>query len=171
MTFVKGQVPHNKTEHIQKVCKCGKVFDVAPSYDRVKSCSMKCAKTGSTPWNKGKKCKSAWNKGLTGIWTGPANPMWKGGITKADKVERVRFRQTMQRQVFERDNYTCQICDQYGGNLQVDHIKRWSEYPEMRFDLSNCRTLCMACHYFITFKRKIPEGIVWGNGLNRGMTS
>ena len=25
--------------------------------------------------------------------------------------------------VFQRDNYTCQMCDQYGGYLEVDHIK------------------------------------------------
>lgn len=92
---------------------------------------------------------------------------WKGGITPTDRAARVKFRRELQLIVFERDNYTCQICDQYSGYLQVDHIKKWSEYPELRFDLDNCRTLCMACHYYITFKRKMPLGTIWGHNLSR----
>jgi hypothetical protein len=91
---------------------------------------------------------------------------WKGGLTSASRMERVKFRKTMQKQVFARDNYICQFCEA-GGNLQVDHIKKWSDYPELRFDIDNCRTLCMACHYYITFKRVIPKGQVWGHNLNK----
>lgn len=50
------------------------------------------------------------------------------------------------RQVFERDNFTCQFCKQRGGQLQADHIKPWSLYPEFRYDLNNGRTLCITCH-------------------------
>ena len=100
---------------------------------------------------------------------GKDNPRWKGGITPINQAERTRFRQYLQAKVFNRDNYTCQICEQYGGSLQVDHIKSWKEYPELRFDVNNCRTLCMACHYYITFKRKLPQGVVWGHNLSRRM--
>lgn len=48
--------------------------------------------------------------------------------------------------VFERDNYTCQICNQRGGKLQADHIKPYSLYPDCRWDLDNGRTLCIECH-------------------------
>lgn len=96
---------------------------------------------------------------------------WKGGITSADKKERLKFRQTMQQVILARDNYTCQICDQYGGSLQIDHIKGWADYPELRFELDNCRTVCMACHYFVTFKRKMPEGTIWGHNLSKRVTS
>lgn len=81
--------------------------------------------------------------------------------------ERRRFQKEIQKRVFERDDYTCQICGQKGGNLQVDHIKSWADYPELRFDMDNCRTLCMACHYYVTFKRKIPKNVIWGNNFSK----
>ena len=91
---------------------------------------------------------------------------WKGGITTKDKLERIKFRKYIQKKVFERDNYTCQICDEQGGKLQVDHIQSWAEYVELRFNIENCRTLCQECHYEITFKKPMPQTIkTWGHNL------
>ena len=118
--------------------------------------ALRRANLGRTPWNKGKTHLAKDN-----------NPAWKGGTSSQNNADRVRFRRFYQKLVFQRDNFTCQMCDQYAGYLQVDHIKRWADYPELRFELNNCRTLCMACHYYITFKRKIPEGIIWGHNLSR----
>lgn len=140
-------------------------------------------KKGHEPWSKGKGNPSAkgnsyakgitpWNKGIK--WARMAkenNPAWKGGVRSENDKDRARFRKQYQQLVFERDNYTCQICDVYGASIQVDHIKRWSEYPDLRFNLDNCRTLCMACHYYVTFKRKIPAGIIWGHNLSKRKTS
>lgn len=91
---------------------------------------------------------------------------WKGGITEKDKLERSRFRREIQKIVFKRDNFTCQMCGEKGGYLQVDHIQSWKDYIDLRFDINNCRTLCMDCHYFITFGKKKPSNVKnWGHNL------
>ncbi len=48
--------------------------------------------------------------------------------------------------VFTRDDWTCQDCRKRGGNLVADHVKSWAEHPELRYDVSNGRTLCVPCH-------------------------
>lgn len=48
--------------------------------------------------------------------------------------------------VFKRDNYTCQHCKKIGGNLEAHHIKSWAKYMNLRFDVDNGITLCKSCH-------------------------
>ncbi len=72
---------------------------------------------------------------------------WQGG--KTAEGTRIRNSQTYQEwrtAVFERDNYECQMCGQRGGNLHADHIKPFAQFPELRLDISNGRTLCVPCH-------------------------
>jgi len=94
---------------------------------------------------------------------------WNRGISKYSSTENITNRQQrlafrkIRNLVVSRDNSICQICQSYTEYAQVDHIKKWSDYPELRFELSNCRTLCMPCHYYITYKRKLPEGNFWGH--------
>lgn len=48
--------------------------------------------------------------------------------------------------IFERDDFTCQICKIRGTYLEADHIKPFAYFPELRYDLTNGRTLCRPCH-------------------------
>ena len=78
---------------------------------------------------------------------GPANHLWRGGITA--QVMKVRGSveiKEWRRAVFERDSYTCSCCGRRGGNLHADHILPFSICEELRFDVDNGRTLCAACH-------------------------
>jgi len=59
--------------------------------------------------------------------------------------------------VFQRDNYTCQntnceFCNNNKGvTLNAHHIKRWSKYPDDRFNIDNGITYCYDHHKSIHF--------------------
>ena len=109
-------------------------------------------KKGIIPWNKGIKGLVPWNKGLTKEIDSRLNyerPTMFKDQGKCDENMRIRkSRQSLlwRKAIFERDNYICQECGQRGGKLNADHIKPFSLYPKLRFDLSNGRTLCKDCH-------------------------
>ena len=57
--------------------------------------------------------------------------------------------------VLERDNYACITCNSTE-ELNTDHIKPYSLYPELRYVVSNGRTLCEDCHKLTnTYGRRI----------------
>lgn len=74
------------------------------------------------------------------------SPSWRGGIKKENDRRKSFEGQKWRKLIFERDDYTCQICGIKSGYLQADHIKPWGQYPELRYELSNGRTLCINCH-------------------------
>lgn len=82
---------------------------------------------------------------------------WKGGITPINRAIRGSLQYRIWRkEVFTRDKYTCVLCGKIGGNIHADHIKQFAYHPELRFEISNGRTLCVACHKnTATYKRKI----------------
>lgn len=78
-----------------------------------------------------------------------------GRITPEDK----RIRRTIEykkwrKAVFQRDNYTCLICGEVGGELNAHHIKSFKKYPELRLEVNNGITLCISCHYLNHSKSK-----------------
>lgn len=71
---------------------------------------------------------------------------WKGGITPYNRKLRCSLEYTIwRRAVLERDKYQCIWCGSRE-KLEVDHIKKFSLYPEIRFAIDNGRTLCSICH-------------------------
>lgn len=54
---------------------------------------------------------------------------------------------TWRKEVYERDNYTCQCCgDNKGGNLVAHHKNGYNWDKEHRTDVNNGVTLCEDCH-------------------------
>jgi len=95
--------------------------------------------------------------------TGVNHHNWKGGVGTVRSREMVTAKYRLWREaVLAKDNYTCQICYSYGIHLHADHIEPWSLSPELRYVITNGRALCRACHYYVTFKRKMPSDSKWG---------
>lgn len=46
----------------------------------------------------------------------------------------------------KRDNYTCQLSNQIGGDLSVHHIYSWNTYKNLRFEINNGITLSKSIH-------------------------
>ena len=131
---------------------------------------------GRTPWNKGLKGWTVGTKagfqqghgsfaGAEKTWfpkgvvpktafkvgderiSGKNNNFWKGGVTPENhKIRNSVPMKNWRKAVFERDDFTCQICEKRGCELNADHIKPFAYFPELRFELSNGRTLCVDCH-------------------------
>src|SRR3990167_3138773 len=147
--FKKELVPWNKGKRgVQVAWNKGKKTGLAPwlgkkrnqeTRDKISQANM-----GRIAWSKGKKRPEI---------SGENNPAWKGGVTSVHTALRHSFEyEEWRKKVFERDLYTCQECGQVGGYLHADHIKRFADYPELRFELSNGQTLCIDCHKLKTIE-------------------
>lgn len=134
---------------------CKNIFDVVYSRkDKAKCCSKKCyneyQKTIPSK-SIGRKLSDSHKEKLriaSSKKIGELASNWKGGITPINvRIRNSKEYKVWRLNVFERDNYTCIICGYNKGHiLQADHIKPFAYYPELRFDVSNGRTLCKPCH-------------------------
>lgn len=75
---------------------------------------------------------------------GELNPNWEGGWDPYYGENWYRKR----REVRERDDYTCQICGEVEGVIDVHHITpiRKFDKPENANTMNNLITLCRSCH-------------------------
>lgn len=150
-------------------CKnCGKIVTVHKTRTGAKYCSKRCMNIQRTGVKRTEEFKKKVSLGMKGINTwakGKKLPQrsgvnchfWKGGVSQQNRTERQNFTRTIEyiefrRAVLKRDNYTCQICrarTKVGKKiiLQIDHIKPYLLFPELRMDFNNVRTLCKPCHY------------------------
>lgn len=100
------------------------------------------------PYFKQTRCSRAcYYKTISARQIGSASHLWKGG--KTDENRRLRNSGSVaewRKAVFARDGYACKGCGSSNKKLTADHIRPWSLFPELRFDVANGRTLCWPCH-------------------------
>lgn len=78
---------------------------------------------------------------------GPRANAWKGGVSLLNERGRQSNRlRAWSRSVKERDGFCCVRCGASGGYLHSHHIKSFSSFPDLRFEVSNGETLCVTCH-------------------------
>lgn len=103
-------------------------------------------------YRKGRNVALATKKKISESLKGEKSYLWKGGITPENKRIRASSDyKEWRKEVFERDQYTCVECGKKSKKgervvLNADHIKQFSKYPELRFNIDNGRTLCIDCH-------------------------
>lgn len=130
---------------------------------------------GGTSWSKGRHLSEehkirigqsnkkayrslALRKSISERMAGENNRWWKGGVNEKNRRNKMRIMNSFEyrewrRHVFQRDDYTCQACGERGGELHADHDLPFSDFPDVRLEVLNGRTLCAPCH------RKTPT---WG---------
>lgn len=69
--------------------------------------------------------------------------------------------QQWRKKVYKRDNFVCQWpgCTN-SKKLNAHHIKKWSDYPGLRFEEKNGITLCNHHHKAIKNMEEIYEGVL-----------
>jgi hypothetical protein len=74
---------------------------------------------------------------------------WKGGRTATNKIMRNReATRIWRKEIFTRDNYTCQLCFMRGGRLNAHHVFQVSKHSNLIWSLGNGITLHEECHKF-----------------------
>ena len=108
---------------------------------------------GRIPWNKGRKGimpKRVWSnevkEKIRKTQLGERNSNWKGGTSSETKrIKGSSEWKNWRIRIFTRDNFICREC---GSKKKIEphHIKEFSIYIELRFDVNNGLTLCNECH-------------------------
>lgn len=101
-----------------------------------------------SPWMIGKKLPpftEEHRRNISLAMSGSNNHGWKGGISVINNGVRYSARYQRWRKLILKRDGRCVKCGSRK-NLHVDHIKRFSDFPRLRFVLSNGRVLCKKCH-------------------------
>lgn len=78
---------------------------------------------------------------------GAKNPNWRGGSSSELELARKgRKYGWWKKRVHVKSNYTCQVCGISNVTLDADHVKPFAIYPELRYEVSNGRSVCRPCH-------------------------
>jgi hypothetical protein len=120
---------------VELTCKnCGKSFVVKKSRKEKQNpqfCSKDCYEKYGHEKMRG---LSHWN--------------WKGGVNRKNHRRETKQYKEWRLSVYRRDHFKCQDCGKHCNqkNIVAHHLKGWSKYPKLRYEISNGITLCRKCH-------------------------
>lgn len=101
---------------------------------------------------------------------------YKDGKYEIYKIRKSPETYEWRQKVFERDNWTCRLCFNRSGQgnpvkLEPHHIQKFSDYPDLWFDVNNGITLCKACHLKTYFKEELYESYLTSDIKYRSIES
>ena len=145
--FVHGHNWRNKKRAPHKAWNLGLTKDDPRIAKGIEPARLRRALWLSDPENRAKLDESRRHRRLP---EGPEHWHWRGGVTS----ERTAARQSRQYKawrlaVYQRDHFRCQRCGRKAhgrGSLVAHHIQSFSDFPSLRYELSNGVTLCRPCH-------------------------
>lgn len=173
MVHHKENHPLWKGDDVEKQCEqCEKTFTIRPQ-SKQRFCSKNCVYLSRQKAKEFKDCLNCGTKiSITTklvcrpcfpeYYIGDKKSSWRGGLTSINKMVRNSDQMAIWRNaIFERDDYTCQICGERGNKLNADHhpmslseiiitynikgLKDARNCPQI-WDTNNGRTLCVPCH-------------------------
>lgn len=75
---------------------------------------------------------------------------WRKYRARRQREWNSRWYKNLRKLVFARDGWTCALTGKKGGVLHMHHIKRYADFPALRFDPRNLITLCAEAHEKVT---------------------
>lgn len=173
-TFMKGHKLFVKPDIYRKCPNCNKTFKLDKKNPATKYCCHQCSvvhllkgkpksrehiekmkKNSAKYWLGKKQTSKHILKAISGLkiyQSGEKHWNWKGGITPILKTWRYKsWYKQWRDSIFERDNYTCQICGIRGGRLQAHHFINFSTLVKnkdlgMLKNIDNGISYCISCH-------------------------
>ncbi len=132
------------------LCGCGEIIIICGQllrYGKTKSCGCFRREVASKPKSEETKKKMS-ETGKKKLKDHKNHPNYNPNLSDEDRQHTRRYPEYREWRtfIFERDDYTCQICSEKGGNLIAHHLEGYTNNPELRTTLSNGITLCKKCH-------------------------
>jgi len=128
---------------------CGKEFERLacnfPKRNKHKFCSPDCL-----------------HKWMEGKYSGEKNWRWikdRDSLKKPNDLRKLIDMSNWRVSIFERDEYSCQMCGTTKSPFNAHHIKKLVDYPRLAFDIGNGITLCEGCHKLVTWKEEQYENL------------
>ena len=109
----------------------------------------KCGNISKIKWHhflRGERCKECKRR----RFFGELNHKWNFNKTNEERMSDRKYREynDWKKNVFTRDDYTCQICKKRGGNLNAHHLDGYDNNHDKRLLIDNGITLCEPCHKY-----------------------